>query len=124
VLAEFSVIQLFMLAEFSIIQLSVLATRLEPPFFLLHAANLINPANLICPSIHAVVWANLGNLANPANPANQICSSICAAVWANPGNLANPIYLPIHVVVLPNPVNPARVMLLRPANPVKPAVVT
>jgi hypothetical protein len=31
-------------------------------FFLLCAAN---PANLICPSIRAAIWANPGNLANP-----------------------------------------------------------
>jgi hypothetical protein len=48
------------------------------------------------------------NLANPINPANMICPTICAAVWANPGNLANPanpICLPVRVAVLANPVN-------------------
>jgi hypothetical protein len=59
-----------------------------------------------------------------ANPANLICPSICAVVWANPGSLANPICLPVHVAVLANPVNPAQVMLLCLANPVNPAVVT
>jgi hypothetical protein len=82
---------------------------------LLYAANAVNLANLICPSICAVVWANLGNLANPTNP---IYLSVHVAI------LANPIYPSIHVVDWANPVNPARVMLLRLANPVNPVVVT
>jgi hypothetical protein len=87
-------------------------------FFLLRAANPVNPANLICPSIRAVVWANLGNLANPANPANPICLLICVAI------LANLIYPSICTAVWANPVNPAWVMLLHLANPINPAVVT
>jgi hypothetical protein len=62
-------------------------------FFMLRVANL---ANLICPSFHAAIWANLGSLANP------ICLSVRVVVLANP----------------------ARVMLLSFANAVNPDVVT
>jgi hypothetical protein len=72
---------------------------------LLHAANPINLANLICPWIRAALWANPSNLANPANPANLIYLPVCVAVWANV-------------------VNPAQEMLLHLANPVNPAMVT
>jgi hypothetical protein len=63
-------------------------------------------------------------VANPVNPDSLICPSIHAAVWANPSSLANPICLPVYVAILVNPVNLARVMLLRLANPVNPAVIT
>jgi hypothetical protein len=59
-----------------------------------------------------------------ANPANLIYPSIRDVVWANPGSLANLICLMVHIAVLANPVNPARVILLHLDNAVNPAVVT